>query len=189
MRQRSPSATRTVRPALLTSTCSSPARPASASLYTRSIPLWPTMSPAPSIGWRVEHRGEHQPPTGSQDAVLTAARLAVGADLQEDGGHGRPLPMDEEQLGGAEMHATRSGLADWMARDEEEALRIVHEAHAKGRRGFRWRIGGGASNGSVGHRLRDMAPRCRGHGGPDSGLPTRPTRGDTHPRRRLVSAL
>ena len=34
---------------------------------------------------------------------------------------------DEEELGGAEMHARTSGLADYLARDERDALRIGRE--------------------------------------------------------------
>ena len=47
---------------------------------------------------------------------------------------GRPLvkmatgeDADEEELGGAEMHATRSGLADHLAADEPDAIRIGRE--------------------------------------------------------------
>lgn len=37
----------------------------------------------------------------------------------------------EEELGGAEMHATVSGLADYMAEDDRDALRIVREIVGK----------------------------------------------------------
>ncbi len=36
----------------------------------------------------------------------------------------------DEELGGAEMHATRSGLADYLAEDEPDAIRIAREAVA-----------------------------------------------------------
>ena len=38
---------------------------------------------------------------------------------------------DEEEMGGAEMHATTSGLADYLALDEEDALRTVRRVIAR----------------------------------------------------------
>ncbi|WP_019549588.1 acyl-CoA carboxylase subunit beta [Streptomyces sulphureus] len=38
---------------------------------------------------------------------------------------------DEEELGGAEMHATTSGLADYLALDEEDALRTARRVIAR----------------------------------------------------------
>ena len=37
---------------------------------------------------------------------------------------------DDEELGGATMHATVSGLADYLAEDEHEAIRMAHDAVA-----------------------------------------------------------
>ncbi len=45
---------------------------------------------------------------------------------------------DEEELGGAEMHARVSGLADYLAQDEPDALRIGREIVGH----LRWRKGG-----------------------------------------------
>jgi acetyl-CoA carboxylase carboxyltransferase component len=45
---------------------------------------------------------------------------------------------DEEELGGADMHARRSGLADYLALDERDALRIGREIVAH----LRWRKAG-----------------------------------------------
>ncbi len=47
---------------------------------------------------------------------------------------------DEEELGGAEMHARRSGLADYLAADERDAIRIGREIVAH----LRWRPAGPA---------------------------------------------
>jgi acetyl-CoA carboxylase carboxyltransferase component len=38
---------------------------------------------------------------------------------------------DEEELGGAEMHARTSGVADYLARDEHDAIRIAREIVAR----------------------------------------------------------
>jgi acetyl-CoA carboxylase carboxyltransferase component len=38
---------------------------------------------------------------------------------------------DEESLGGAEMHATRSGLADYLALDESDGLRLARDVIAR----------------------------------------------------------
>jgi acetyl-CoA carboxylase carboxyltransferase component len=46
--------------------------------------------------------------------------------------------IDEESLGGAEMHARTSGLADYLARDEHDALRIGRQIVAD----LRWRKAG-----------------------------------------------
>ncbi len=54
---------------------------------------------------------------------------------------------DEESLGGAEMHARTSGLADYLARDELDALRIGREIVAH----LRWRPAGPG---------RDRSPRA-----------------------------
>ncbi len=49
---------------------------------------------------------------------------------------------DEEQLGGAEMHATRSGLADYLAVDEVDAIRLARQVV----RNLNWRkLGPGPS--------------------------------------------
>jgi acetyl-CoA carboxylase carboxyltransferase component len=47
---------------------------------------------------------------------------------------------DDESLGGAEMHARRSGLADYFARDEQDAIRIGRQIV----RGLNWRKKGPA---------------------------------------------
>ena len=39
---------------------------------------------------------------------------------------------DDETLGGAVMHATRSGLADFVAVDERDALRLARDGHRPG---------------------------------------------------------
>ena len=62
---------------------------------------------------------------------------------------------DEEELGGAEMHARISGLADYLAEDERDALRIGREI-----------VGAPATGASSGHGPR---PRAR------SPRPTTPT--------------
>jgi acetyl-CoA carboxylase carboxyltransferase component len=46
--------------------------------------------------------------------------------------------VDDESLGGAEMHARTSGLADYLARDERDALRIGRQIVAD----LRWRKAG-----------------------------------------------
>ena len=77
-----------------------------------AIELRCRVAAAPSIDWRVEHRGEHQPPTGSQDAVLTAARLAVGAE------HPMRLTVDSDipvgrGLGSSAAAYAAGALAAW----------------------------------------------------------------------------
>ena len=58
---------------------------------------------------------------------------------------------DEEQLGGAEMHARLSGLADYLARDEPDAIRIAREIVTH----LRWRKGGPGPTANPDAPLRD----------------------------------
>ena len=56
---------------------------------------------------------------------------------------------DEEQLGGAEMHARICGLADYLAADEPDALRIGREIVGH----LNWRtLGPGSLEGARAHR-------------------------------------
>jgi acyl-CoA carboxylase subunit beta len=53
--------------------------------------------------------------------------------------------VDDERLGGATMHGTRSGLADFVAEDERDALRLARSTVARLRwRGPRTGLAGGA---------------------------------------------
>src|SRR5207302_2408239 len=47
---------------------------------------------------------------------------------------------DDESLGGADMHARTSGLADYMAEDEPDALRLCRQVVRR----LNWRKAGGA---------------------------------------------
>ena len=60
---------------------------------------------------------------------------------------------DEETLGGAEMHARTSGLADYLANDEADALRIGREIVAH----LGWRKAGGAGS-AAGYNLPGGLP-------------------------------
>ena len=79
---------------------------------------------------------------------------------------------DDESLGGAEMHARISGLADYLAEDERDAIRIGRRIVAR----LNWRKAYAAPDvvGRAGRRPR-RAPR------PDPDRPqgaVRPARGD-----------
>ena len=86
---------------------------------------------------------------------------------------------DDESLGGAEMHARTSGLADYFAVDELDAIRIGRRIVAR----LNWRKQGPAPG--PGHRA---AVRRRGtarHRARRPAHPVRPARGDRPHRRRL----
>ena len=84
---------------------------------------------------------------------------------------------DDESLGGAEMHARRSGLADYLAVDERDAIRIGRRivARLNHRKAVR-RLDQPSRPG-----LRRAGRGRRGAAGPDPGRPqgaVRPARGD-----------
>ena len=86
---------------------------------------------------------------------------------------------DDESLGGAEMHARTSGLADYFAVDELDAIRIGRRIVAR----LNWRKQGPTP--APGHRA---AVRRRGtarHRAVRSAHPVRPARRDRPHRRRL----
>ena len=86
---------------------------------------------------------------------------------------------DDESLGGAEMHARTSGLADYFAVDELDAIRIGRRIVAR----LNWRKQGPAAG--TGRRA---AVRRRGtdrHRAVRSAHPVRPARRDRPHRRRL----
>ena len=100
---------------------------------------------------------------------------------------------DDESLGGAEMHARISGLADYLAEDEHDAIRIGRRIVAR----LNWRKAGvertssvDARHGSsrtVPVRVRRAGRRPRGAARPDPDRPqgaVRPARGDRPDRRR-----
>ena len=89
---------------------------------------------------------------------------------------------DDESLGGAEMHARTSGLADYLAEDERDAIRIGRRIVAR----LNWRKA---------HRAAGVLGRARrgprGPARPDPDRPqgaVRPARGDPPALRRRVSA-
>ncbi|MFC6287182.1 acyl-CoA carboxylase subunit beta [Nocardioides sp. GCM10027113] len=61
---------------------------------------------------------------------------------------------DDESLGGAEMHARVSGLADYLAEDERDAIRIGRRIVAR----LNWRKAGGDAAGS--RRARSTSVAC-----------------------------
>ena len=62
---------------------------------------------------------------------------------------------DDESLGGAEMHARTSGLADYLAVDEHDAIRIGRRIVAR----LNWRKPGASCSASgIGHRAYDVPP-------------------------------
>jgi len=62
---------------------------------------------------------------------------------------------DDESLGGAEMHARTSGLADYLAVDEHDAIRIGRRIVAR----LNWRKPGTSCSASgIGHRAYDVPP-------------------------------
>ena len=86
---------------------------------------------------------------------------------------------DDESLGGAEMHARTSGLADYFAVDELDAIRIGRRIVAR----LNWRKQGPAPE-----PVDRAAVRRRGaarHRPADLKDPVRPARGDRPHRRRL----
>ncbi len=88
---------------------------------------------------------------------------------------------DDESLGGAEMHARVSGLADYLAHDEHDAIRIGRRIVAR----LNWRKAGSRcpSGGGLGGAGRGR----RWAAGPDPGRPqgaVRPARGDRPDLRR-----
>ena len=86
---------------------------------------------------------------------------------------------DDESLGGAEMHARTSGLADYFAVDELDAIRIGRRIVAR----LNWRKQGPAPGPG-----RRAAVRRRGaarHRARRPAHPVRPARGDRPHRRRL----
>ena len=88
---------------------------------------------------------------------------------------------DDESLGGAEMHARVSGLADYLAEDERDAIRIGRRIVAR----LNWRKPIAAA-----HRVGRARRRPRRAARPDPDRPqgaVRPARGDRpHLRRRLA---
>ncbi len=88
---------------------------------------------------------------------------------------------DHEELGGAEMHSRVSGVSDYLARDERDAIRIGREivAHLGWRKGA---AAGAAADRAAALRSRGAARRdlARRQG------PVRSARGDRAHRRRLA---
>jgi len=77
-----------------------------------AIELRCRVAAAPSNDWQIEHVGEHRPLTGSQDAVLAAARLAVGPE------HPMHLTVDNDipvgrGLGSSAAAYAAGALAAW----------------------------------------------------------------------------
>ena len=64
---------------------------------------------------------------------------------------------DDESLGGAEMHARISGLADYLAEDEHDAIRIGRRIVAR----LNWRKRGGFETGLVAPRPPRSPTRSR----------------------------
>ena len=102
---------------------------------------------------------------------------------------------DDESLGGAEMHARTSGLADYLAEDEHDAIRIGRRIVAR----LNWRKAmarvsrrrSGPSLNRRGAHLRRARGRPRGPARPHPAGPQgalRPARGDRPDRRRPLSA-
>jgi len=60
---------------------------------------------------------------------------------------------DDESLGGAEMHARKSGLADYLAADELDAIAIGRRIVSR----LNWRKIGPAPHGDAAEPLADVA--------------------------------
>jgi acetyl-CoA carboxylase carboxyltransferase component len=89
---------------------------------------------------------------------------------------------DDESLGGAEMHARVSGLADYLAEDERDALRIGRRIVAR----LNWRkaYGSGGFEAQAPGRLRTSTTGAYGSGGFEAQAPGRlrtPTTGYAEP--------
>ena len=85
----------------------------------------------------------------------------------------------EEELGGAEMHTTISGLGDYLAEDDRDAIRMAREILAK----IDWPSGAAAAA-----QFQAAAPRRRGAAGHHAARPQAAGRheaGDRAHRRRL----
>ena len=95
---------------------------------------------------------------------------------------------DDESLGGAEMHATVSGLADYLAEDEPDAIRIGRRIVAR----LNWRKASGldAPRTPLGVRRAGLRPRraARHRAGRPEGA-VRPARGDRADRGRVLGRL
>ena len=89
---------------------------------------------------------------------------------------------DDETLGGAVMHGTRSGLADFVAADERDALRLAREVLARVGAGCRGRAGT-ARPGGGGAAVRRRGAARRRQRRPAGAL--RPARDPGPDRRRL----
>ena len=87
---------------------------------------------------------------------------------------------DDESLGGAEMHARTSGLADYLAEDERDAIRIGRRIVAR----LNWRK---ARRATAATTVRRAGRGPRGPARPDPDRPqgaVRPARGDRPDLRR-----
>ena len=85
---------------------------------------------------------------------------------------------DDESLGGAEMHARVSGLADYLAQDEHDAIRIGRRIVAR----LNWRKAG--RRGSAGRpRTSDHRSVVEVRGAPATSLETTFAEPDARPRR------
>ena len=92
---------------------------------------------------------------------------------------------DDESLGGAEMHARTSGLADYLAEDEHDAIRIGRRIVARLELARNVREPAGPR--AIPRRLRRARGRRRGPAGRDPHRPqgaVRPARGDRADLRR-----
>ena len=84
----------------------------------------------PSEEWSVEHRGSQRPAAASKDAVLAAARLAVGSD--------RPLHLEVDNqipigrgLGSSSAAMAAGAMAAWRAVGSEPSVETVFDLVAE----------------------------------------------------------
>ena len=91
---------------------------------------------------------------------------------------------DDESLGGAEMHARHSGLADYLAVDEHDAIRIGRQIVGR----LNWRKQGPTPAARRRRRRCYDAEDLLGIVPTDLKMPVRPARGDRADRRRLATS-
>ena len=83
----------------------------------------------PAAEWSVDHVGAHRPEPGSKDAVLAAARLALGRKPAPAHG-GQPDP-DRRGLGSSSAAMAAGALAAWRAMDVDPSLETVFDLVAE----------------------------------------------------------
>lgn len=84
----------------------------------------------PSESWSVEHVGTQRPPTGSKDAVLASARLAVGPETPLRLSVDNQIPIGRG-LGSSSAAMAAGALAAWRAKGTEPPIETVFDLVAE----------------------------------------------------------